>query len=441
MKRIFGIRREDKNPWERRAPLIPTHVRELIQNHSLEFWLQPSAIRIFPDEDYAREGAKISEDLSPCHIILAIKEIPLRFFKKEKVYIFFSHTAKGQPHNMPMLRKMVGLGCSLIDYEKIVNEKGQRLLFFGNYAGHAGMVNSLWALGQRLLRENKRTPFLHLKQMYHYSCLAEAKEEVQKIGWEIHNRGLDAELVPLVCGFTGYGHVSQGAQEVFDFLPFEEIEPSDLPQFFKKKLFAANKVYKVVFKEEHMVRPKSPEQKFNLQDYYQNPEKYEPVLEEFLPFLTVLVNCIYWAPQYPRFVSKAFLRKLFGREKIPRLRVIGDISCDIEGSVECTIRATTPKDPVFVYDPIREEAQDGFDGQGIVVMAEDNLPAEISLEASTFFSQALKPFIPYLARADFWGKLSRCHLPDPLRRGLILYRGEFTPEYKYMASFISERED
>lgn len=184
MKALIGIRREDKNPWERRVPLIPSHVRELVQSHSLEIWVQPSKLRIFPDEDFSREGAKVEEDLSPCKAIFAIKEIPLHFFRKGQTYVFFSHTTKGQPHNLPMLRKMVELGCTLIDYEKIVNEKGQRLLFFGKQAGLSGMIDTFWALGQRLDDEKKKNPFSMIKQAYRYKSLVEAKEEIEKIGVE-----------------------------------------------------------------------------------------------------------------------------------------------------------------------------------------------------------------------------------------------------------------
>ena len=164
MKTLIGIRREDKSLWEKRVPLIPADVKEIIENHPIETRLQPSSIRIFPDEDYIREGAKVEEDLTPCSIIFAIKEIPFHFFKREKVYVFFSHTIKGQPDNMPMLKRMIDLHSTLIDYEKVVNDKGQRLLFFGKQAGQAGMIDTLWALGQRLNHERKKNPFTSIKQ-------------------------------------------------------------------------------------------------------------------------------------------------------------------------------------------------------------------------------------------------------------------------------------
>jgi len=433
----LGIRREDKNPWERRVPLIPVHTRELLRQLPLEITIQPSPIRVFADEDFRREGVVVSEDLSACSIVLAVKEIPEDFFREGRVYVFFSHTIKGQPHNMPMLRRMIECRATLIDYEKILDEKGRRLVFFGRQAGQAGMIDTLWALGRRLSLEGIKSPFADIRQTIHYASLVEAREAIQKAGWEVHNRGLDASLVPLVFGFTGYGHVSQGAQEIFNLLPFQEILPGEVKDLVRKKHYSEKKIYKTVFKEEHLVVPKPGRPGFDLQDYYHNPQNYRPVLGSFLPFLTVLVNAIYWAPQYPRFVTKKTLRKLWTGPSAPRLRVIGDITCDIDGSIECTVRSTDPAHPVFTYDVEKDEAADGFAGRGPVVMAVDNLPAEISLESSAFFSQTLMPFIPGLVRADYNNKFDSCGLPPELKKATILFRGELTPDYEYMREFIS----
>jgi saccharopine dehydrogenase (NAD+, L-lysine-forming) len=438
MKMRIGIRREDKNPWERRAVLIPTHVREILKDNPLEIWLQPSSIRVFSDRDYLQEGARIEENLAPCPIIFAVKEIPLQFFTKEKVYIFFSHTIKGQSQNMAMLKRMMDLRCTLIDYERIVNEKGQRLLFFGFQAGQAGMLDTLWALGQRLNHEKIENPFSLIKLAHEYGSLVAAKEAVKKVGWQVHDKGLDASLVPLVFGFAGYGHVSQGAQEIFNLLPHQEVKPEKIASFFEQKNYAANRVYKVVFEEKHMVKPLQENKKFDLQDYYDNPQKYESIFSAYLPFLTGIVNCIFWTPKYPRFVTKKSLRRLFMMENKPRLRIIGDISCDIEGSVECTVQATTPDNPVFVYDPFEEKASNGVEGRGIVVMAIDNLPAEIPLESSIFFSNALKPLVSAIARADFSGNFENCNLPNSVKKAVIIYRGKFTPDYEYMKNFIKK---
>lgn len=436
VKNLIGIRREDKNEWERRTPLIPSHARELIQKHSLEIRIQSSSIRIFSDKDYELEGSKVQEDLSACPVIFSIKEIPAHLLERGKTYVFFSHTIKGQPHNMPLLKKMIELECTLIDYETILDEKDRRLLFFGKQAGQAGMIDTLWAFGQRLMHQKRTSPFSLIQQAYRYKSLFEAKEEIGRIGWKIHNKGLDPALVPLVCGFTGYGHVSQGAQEIFNLLPVEDIRPEKIDDFFTEKQYTTNRVYKVVFEEKHMVEPVSSDQKFELQDYYDHPQKYRPVFESYLPVLNILVNCIFWSPEYPRFVTKKFLEHLWQSPSLPRLRVIGDISCDVEGSVECTIRSTDPGNPVFVYNPVEDRIADGFEGKGVVVMAIDNLPAEIPLESSIFFSQALKPFIPAIAKADYSGDFADCDLPNPIKNAVILYCGQFTPDYLYMENFI-----
>ena len=181
-----------------------------------------------------------------------------------------------------------------------------------------------------------------------------------------------------------------------------------------------------------MVKPRSSDQKFELQDYYNHPQKYKSVFESYLPYLTALMNCIYWTPRYPRFVTKKFLKKIWKKKDMPRLQVIGDISCDVEGAMECTVHTTDPGNPVFVFDPLTGKATDGFEGRGVVVMAVDNLPCEISLESSIAFSQALKPFVPSIARADFSGDFAHCYLPDSVKRAVILYRGEFTSDYRYM---------
>jgi saccharopine dehydrogenase (NAD+, L-lysine-forming) len=436
MKIRFGIRREDKNPWERRVPLIPSHAREIIQNFPLELWMQPSSIRVFADQDFIVEGAKIEEDLSSCSVVFAIKEIPLDFFLPGKTYLFFSHTIKGQPYNMPMLKKMMELGNTLIDYERVVDEKGKRLVFFGTQAGQAGMIDTLWSFGQRLKNLGIRTPFEEVRLAHQYGSLVDAKESIKKVGWDIHKIGIDPTLVPLIYGFIGYGHVSQGAQEIFDLLPVEEISPPDLEFFFKLGNYTSNKVYKVIFKEEHIVKPRSTSWKFDLQEYYDHPERYQSIFESYIPFLSVLVNCVYWAPQYPHFVTKEYLRELWEKERSPRLKVIGDISCDVEGAIECTLYATNPGDPIYVYDPIAKKALDGLKGSGVVVMATDNLPAELSLESSFCFSDALLPFVPAIAMADFSGDFKDCDLPYPIKKAVILFRGKFPPEYEYMKEYI-----
>jgi alpha-aminoadipic semialdehyde synthase len=432
----IGIRREDINRWEKRVPLIPSHVRELVDRHPLEFRIQPSDIRVFKDADYRLSGIPVEEGLSPCSIVLALKEIPLELIEKNKIYLFFSHTAKRQSQNMPMLKRMMDLGCSLIDYEKMVDEQGLRVLYFGNYAGHAGMIDTLWALGRRLDAEGLANPFTILQPTHHYRNLVEAKEAVGELAWKVIREGLPHALGPVVFGFFGYGHVSQGAQEVFDILPVEAVRPADIPKLFRGRGEAPRTFYKAVFKEEDMVRPVDPAKPFDLQDYYANPEKYRPVVDAYVPYFTAIVNGIYWAPRYPKFVTKGFLKTLYGSGSRPRLRVVGDITCDINGSFECTVKATDSEDPVYVYDPAADEPLMGFKGNGPAVLAVYNLPAELPLESSTYFSGKLKEHVPAVAAAHFDAPFSDCGLPDVLRRAVILYRGQLTPDYAYLSRSI-----
>lgn len=429
----IGIRREDINKWEKRVPLIPSHVRELVDRHPVDIRIQPSGIRVFNDADYRLAGIPVEENLSPCSIVFALKEIPIDLIEKDKVYVFFSHTAKGQSQNMPMLKRMMDLGCSVIDYEKMVDEKGRRVLYFGNYAGHAGMVDTLWALGRRLDAEGLANPFTVLQPTHHYKSLVEAKEAVGKLAWKVIREGLPKELGPVVFGFFGYGHVSQGAQEIFDILPVETVRPADIPKLFEGGGEAPRNLYKAVFKEEDMVRPVDPAKPFDLQDYYANPENYRPVVEDYVPYLTAIVNGVYWTPKYPKFITKGFLRKLYGAGSRPRLRVVGDITCDINGSFECTVQATDSENPVYVYDPAADEPLMGFEGNGPAVLAVYNLPAELPLESSTYFSGKLKEYVPAVAAAHFDRSFSECGLPDVWRRAVILYRGKLTPDYAYLS--------
>ena len=430
----IGIRREDKNRWERRVPLIPKHVKELKEKYGVQTFLQPSEIRAFTDDEYKRVGAIIQEDLSSCSHIFAVKEIPTDFFEEGKTYVFFSHTIKGQKHNMPMLKRMLELGCTLIDYERIVDEHGRRLVFFGRFAGLAGMIDTLWAFGKRLEWEGIETPFRKIKQTIYYEDLEEIKEHISQIGEEIENKGLPPSLTPLIVGFAGYGNVSKGAQEILDILPVEKVEPQELSTIQSKS--ANTTIYKVVFREEDMVEPIEKGAVFDLQDYYTHPERYRSVFEQYIPHLTILMNCIYWDSRYPRFVTKAFLKDLFTKEEKVKLRVIGDISCDINGAIEFNVKATEPDNPVYVYNPLTEKVEDGYTGKGVVVLAVDNLPCELPKESSTSFSESLWHFVPDIVGADYSADFEDIDLPPQIKKAVIVYKGELTPDYQYINKYL-----
>lgn len=435
MKACIGVRREDKSEWERRVPVTPEDARRLKEEYGIQVLVQPSPTRAFREEEFTQAGAVVREDLSPCPVVLAVKEIPPEFFEPEKAYVFFAHVIKGQPYNMPMLQRMLDLGCTLIDYEKVTDEKGRRLIFFGWHAGVAGMVEILWALGQRLKWEGIPNPFSQLRHMYEYADLAACKEAISKAGEQLKAEGFPAPVAPVICGVTGYGNVARGVWEILDLLPIEEIAPDEVASVAESPNSAANVIYKVVFKEEHTVEPISPEHEFELQDYYDHPEKYRGKFENYVPYLTMIANCVYWEEKYPRLVTKEYLKRLYGAGQ-PRLRVIGDISCDLEGSIECTVRCTEADKPVYVYHPLTDEATEGYAGEGVVVMAVDILPAELPREASVDFSAVLREYIPAIVQADFSVPFEQLDLPPEIKRAVIVHNGKLTPDYQYIEQFL-----
>ncbi len=436
MSASIGIRREDKNRWERRVPLIPKDISQLVRDEDLHFIVQPSPIRIHKDDAFVHAGVELNEHLDAADVIFAVKEIPLDLLEENKTYIFFSHVIKGQDYNMPLLQRLLDLNCTLVDYERIVDERERRLVFFGRQAGQAGMVETLYALGRRFQWEGYSSPFDGAKPAYHYRDIAHAKDELREMGMNVRS-GLDPDLCPMVFGFAGYGNVSQGAQEVFDLFPHEEIAPDELHDLFQRKSPPRDRLFKVVFHEEHLVEPRVSGAEFDLQDYYACPENYRGIFAKYLPSLTALVNCIYWTEKYPRLISKEEARLLWNAG--PRtLRVIGDISCDIDGSIEFTHKSTEPDNASFVYDPIGGKAKDGHSGRGIVVMSVDNLPCEISRDASEHFSAALRDFVPALANADYAVPFGDLALPTPLKKAIVTYRGNLTPDYRYLDDFLSD---
>lgn len=435
MSNFIGIRHEDKYLMERRTPLTPKHVARLINEKKLDVIIQRSSKRVFTEEEYLAAGAKVEDTLKDCSVIFGVKEIPVTAFEPEKTYVFFSHVIKGQSYNMPMLKKMMELKCNLIDYERIVDEQNRRLIFFGKYAGLAGMINSLWSLGQRLKYYGYETPFLKIQQAYNYDSLADAKKVISDVGREIAENGLPEELCPLTFGFTGYGNVSIGAQEIANLLPVKEISPEKLLTLKDRDHLPNNLIYKIVFKEEDLSEPIDPAQEFELHDYYAHPEKYRSKFEQYIPHLSVLMNCMYWDTRYPRIVTKDYLEKLYAAGT-PKLTVIGDITCDPDGSVECTHKGTEIEDPVFVYNPFTRKPSSGFEGEGILVMAVDILPSELPRDSSIAFADALMPFVEPIAFADFDQHFDGVKLPQAIKKALILHKGELAPEYKYIEKYL-----
>jgi len=432
---VIGIRREDKNRWERRVPLTPEHVAELTRR-GVAVACEPSPIRVFPDESFRAAGARLLDNLSSCPLVIGVKEVPVERVVPETAYAFFAHVAKGQAGNMPMLRRLIELRCSLIDYEKIVDDRGRRLVFFGRHAGFAGMLDTLAALGRRLSWEGIDSPFVQLAMAHEYADLEEAHAALARVADAIRRGGLPASLHPVVFGFTGSGNVAKGAQEIFDHLPYEEILPEDLASLFSNDDLPRNILYKVAFgRDDRMERNGGgPIETGELRAH---PERFHSTMPPHLAHLTVLVNGVYWEPGQPRVVGLTDLRALYDGDKTPRLRVLGDISCDLHGSIEANVRITTPGDPIYVYDVASGQAASGVSGRGPVVLAVDNLPCELPVDASQHFGDALLRFLPAMVRCDWSRPFLELNLPDEIRRAIILHRGQLTPAFAGLARHLA----
>jgi len=437
MRPSIGIRRETKSPWERRSPVTPSLARHLIQDADMTVFVQPSARRIFPDADYTRAGATLTTSLDDANIILGVKEVPPEMLNLNSTYLFFSHVIKGQPYNMPMLRRIMELGCTLIDYEKIADDQGRRLVFFGRFAGLAGMIDSLWTLGQRLQEEGIRTPLRELSPSHQYEDLEAAKAAVRAAGEHIAVDGLPEGLPPLVIGIAGYGNVANGAREILAELPTREVTPAELLEL---NAPSAHCLYQVTFKEADVVRPAEAGHAFELQDYYDHPQRYQSDFARFLPHLSVLMNCNYWDERYPRLVTTDEIRSLYSSAETPRLKVIGDLGCDVDGSIQCTRTCTEPGDPVYVYDVETGDIARGFSGRGPTILAVDILPTELPLEASEEFAKALASILPSLANADFGAPLAELDVPPEIARAVIVHRGELTPDFRYLEEHLETGE-
>lgn len=433
MKRI-GIREEDKYVQERRVPITPEHAKRIMDVYDIQIDVLHSEKRAFANDEFLKKGCNIVSDLDDQKIIFGIKEVPLSRIAKDKTYVIFSHVIKGQPHNMPMLRKMMENNCNLIDYECIVDDNNKRLIFFGRYAGLAGTINSLWTFGLRMKHLGISTPFEKLKQTHTYFSLEQALDVVKEIGKDIETNGLPEELLPLTIGLTGYGNVSKGAQEILDILPIIEISPKELVELTKSKNVSNKHIYKIVFHEKHIAKHKEGKA-FDLKEFFSSPSQFESDFFQYIPHLSMLINCMYWDDRYDRLITKDALETLYKNSNL-RLHVIGDITCDPDGSIEATHMGTEIDNPIFVYHPLTRKPTFGHQGDGVVVMSVDILPSELPRDSSAAFADALEPFVYDIATCDFSKDFEHLALPAPIKKALILHNGKLTPKYSYIQKHV-----
>lgn len=430
----IGLRREDKNAWERRVALTPAAVARLVER-GVEVWVERFDQRAFTDEEYVEAGARLVDDVRTAEVVLGIKEMPVGWFREGGMYAFFSHTIKGQSFNMEMLEELMRKRCSLIDYECVADEGGRRLVYFSHHAGVNGMIDSLWTLGERLRVLGHDTPFADLRPAHRYTSVAEAERSIRRAGTRIGQGELPAALRPMVFGFTGHGNVAGGVREVFELLPHEDLAPEEIEDWIAAHGDTGDRIARVQFGTQHLVE-RTVDGGFDKAEYYEHPDRYRSRFAPWLRHLTLLVHGVYWDARSPRFVTREDFATLLGSEAPARLVAVGDITCDVDGSLACTVRDTEPGNPVYVYDPTTGDGLDGFEGAGVAVMAVGNLPTELPVDASITFSDAFEPFVPGLAACELRADFDSAGLPPEIARATILWQGEFTPAFAYMRDFL-----
>jgi saccharopine dehydrogenase (NAD+, L-lysine forming) len=425
----LAVIQETKNRWERRTPLIPSDAAALAKEHGVEIVAVTSPIRIFPDSSYREKGADVVYSPASADVVMGIKEPPIDAVGEGQTFLVFSHTIKGQDYNMPLLKRFLDQGATLIDYEPIADEAGRRLIAFGRYAGIAGAIDTIWGLARRLDALGIEHPVEDAKLTWEYGTTAHAWESMANLGRRIHEDGFPEAMAPVVLAIVGCGNVGQGAGEVLDHLGAERVTADQLGSLPNDP----RRVFRVDLVEQDLyVRRDGSE--FVLQEYYDHPELFRSVADGYLDHITALINTAYWDARYPRVVPRESLRRFADSRE--RMLVVGDVACDVEGSVEATTRCTDLDDPAFVYDPLTGESPAGFEGRGTAVLSVDHLPCELSEEASTHFSRILGGLLPGLIHADLGGDLAQAGLPPELERAVIVWRGELAPNYRYLQDHL-----
>lgn len=315
-------------------------------------YCQESSRRIFRDEEYRKAGAVIVKSLQDADIILGVKEVHPLDMIGEKTYLYFSHTHKGQLHNMSSLGAVLQKSIRLLDYELITDRENRRQVLFGKYAGLAGTLDVLHGFGNRMLSLGHSVPFLQLGRAYMFRDLKDAFNDIRECGDLIlkSGTGIPQDAGPLVIGITGNGAVSTGAKEVINALGpvVRWIKPSELAGLTAKS--SANVVYAVELLPEHFIRSNDRSTPFRLEDYFAHGSaKYHSVFDKAVfPHLTILINGLLWNEKYPKLLTRESLRNAASSSKIVS---IADISCDIHGSIEATTHASTIDEPFYIYDP------------------------------------------------------------------------------------------
>ncbi len=369
----FGIIREGKNPPDKRVPLTPSQCKRLLQQYDdLEILVQPSSIRAYKDQEYLDLGLKMTEDLSACDVLLGVKEVPVDMLIPNKTYLFFSHTYKRQPYNRDLLRAILNKKIRLIDYEMLKEKAGKRLLGFGRYAGIVGAYNAFRLWGQV---NNAYT----LKPAHKCHDRREMEGELIKVD-------LPKDIKILL---TGAGKVALGVMETMSALRLTQVFPEEfLEQDFEEPVFTQIDV-------KHYFERKDGSD-FVRQNFYTKPEEFQSSFMKYAKHADIYIPSHFWSEKSPLIFTRED-----ARSQDFNIKLVSDISCDIDGPVASTIRPSTIAAPFYAYDPITESEVALGTPNSIAVSAVDNLPCELPRDASEDFgNEMIKNVIPHFFNDD-----------------------------------------
>ncbi|XP_011792813.1 PREDICTED: alpha-aminoadipic semialdehyde synthase, mitochondrial [Colobus angolensis palliatus] len=448
-KAVLAVRREDVNAWERRAPLAPKHIKG-ITNLGYKVLIQPSNRRAIHDKDYVKAGGILQEDISEACLILGVKRPLEEKLMSRKTYAFFSHTIKAQEANMGLLDEILKQEIRLIDYEKMVDHRGVRVVAFGQWAGVAGMINILHGMGLRLLALGHHTPFMHIGMAHNYRNSSQAVQAVRDAGYEISLGLMPKSIGPLTFVFTGTGNVSKGAQAIFNELPCEYVEPHELKEV--SQTGDLRKVYGTVLSRHHHLVRKT-DGVYDPAEYDKHPERYISRFNiDIAPYTTCLINGIYWEQNTPRLLTRQDAQSLLapgkfsaaGVEGCPslphKLVAICDISADTGGSIEFMTECTTIERPFCMYDADQHIIHDSVEGSGILMCSIDNLPAQLPIEATECFGDMLYPYVEEMILSDATQPLESQNFSPVVRDAVITSNGTLPDKYKYIQTLRESRE-
>lgn len=397
----IGIIREGKTPHDDRTPLTPAHCVQLIQR-GFDVIVQPNPLRCFSDDEYLQAGIKVQEDISDREILLGVKEVPIDLLIPGKIYFFFSHTIKKQPHNRKLLKAILQKKITLLDYEVLTTKQGMRLIAFGVYAGMVGAHNALYTFGHR-------TGAFDLPRMVDIHDYEKAKEIYKSL-----------VIPPVRIVLTGTGRVSGGSAQVLRDMGIRQVEPED---------YLRNSYEEAVFTQidsDHYV-DKNDDSPHDRADFHAHPEQYHSIFAPYFSRTDILINGIYWDNRAPQFFTLDEMK----RPEF-RIQVIADVTCDIApaSSIPSTIRASTIADPIYGFDPQTGFETDAFRPDAIDIMAIDNLPNEMARDASMGFGDQFMLSIE--------PELEHFHDSDIIRRGTIAAFGKLTQGFAYLQDYVDQ---